>query len=220
MTIKDIRGLKYPDEYIIKYFFKKGFDKRSAKVLEFGSGTGNNLSLFYQYDWDVVGVDMVQSLNDDASYNFTNIYESKGESIFHTSDMSTFVKNNHNIKADVFMLPGVISYIDKEAFVEFLELANKFNAFKEGADFFIRTRSKKDYRYGLGKDMGNDSFLMQNNITGEEGALCTCYDEYELVLLLQKYLKLRDFDVFSLENQNDQKHKVLNADIVIWGRIG
>lgn len=220
MTIRDIRGLKYPDEYIIKYFFKKNFQQIKGKVIEFGSGTGNNLSLFYQYDWDVLGIDIVESITNDAIFNFNHIYNASGTKQFYTSDMNEFILNNHNIQADVFMLPGVISYISKEDFIEFLKLAKEYQVFKKGANFFIRTRSKKDYRYGLGERMGNDSFLMTNNITGEEGALCTCYDEYELVLLLQKYLNLKDFQVLSLENQNEQQgDKLLNADIVIWGTI-
>lgn len=220
MTIKEVKGLKYPDEYIIKYFFKKGFHQKQGKVIEFGSGTGNNLSLFYQYHWDVIGVDIFESATNDAVYNFNEVYSSDASKAFFTSDMSEFIVNNKNIQADVFLLPGVISYLSKEDFIHFLKLAKEHNVYRSGAEFFIRTRSKKDYRFGLGKKVGEDSFLMTNNVTGEEGALCTCYDESELVLLLQKHLGLDDSRVFTLENQNEQNgEKILNADMVIWGTI-
>ena len=50
MIIKEIKGLKYPDEYFIKFFFKhKLYQKYNIKVLEFGCGNGNNLMLPLEY---------------------------------------------------------------------------------------------------------------------------------------------------------------------------
>jgi len=41
MKIKDIKGLKYPDEYFIKYFFKNSFSsKENLLFAEFGCGNG------------------------------------------------------------------------------------------------------------------------------------------------------------------------------------
>lgn len=34
MLIKEIEGLKFPVEYIIRFFFKEGLHKRTGKVLE------------------------------------------------------------------------------------------------------------------------------------------------------------------------------------------
>lgn len=219
MTIKDIKGLKYPDEYIIKYFFKNNLHTQSGKVIEFGCSNGNNLSLFYQYDYETLGIDLSNESIENAKYNFKNIYSSNGSYKFYTTDMLHYVDTHKDINADIFMIPNVISYISKEDFKKFLQLSVQNNIFKKDANFFIRTRTKKDYRYGFGKEVSKDSFLMPNNITGEEGALCTCYDEYELVLLLKEYLNLKDFKVLSLDNQSDQGHKLLNSDLVIWGKI-
>lgn len=46
MRLSDIDGLKFPDEYVIKFFFKEGLHKNSAKVLELGCANGNNARLF------------------------------------------------------------------------------------------------------------------------------------------------------------------------------
>lgn len=220
MTIKDIKGLKYPDEYMIKYFFKERLFESKGKVLEFGCSNGNNLSLFYQYDYDTYGVDINEINIKNAKYNFENIYESEGSFTFYSDDMISFVQNNKDLEVDVFMIPNVISYISKEDFIKFLEISVENNIFKKGAKFFLRTRTRKDYRYGLGKKVSEDSYLMQNNITGEEGAICTCYQEYELIDILRKYLNLSNFSINHLDNQNCQNGEtILNSDIAIWGDI-
>ena len=41
--IHKINGLKFPDEYIIKFFFNEKLEKKRGKVLELGCGNGNNL---------------------------------------------------------------------------------------------------------------------------------------------------------------------------------
>lgn len=220
MTIKDIKGLKYPDEYVIKYFFKERLFEKKGKVLEFGCSNGNNLSLYYQYDYDVQGVDISKDNIANAKYNFENIYDSEGSFEFNCEDMMSFVQNNKNLEVDIFTIPNVISYISKEDFIKFLELSVENKIFKKGAKFFLRTRTIKDYRYGLGKKVSKDSYLMQNDITGEEGALCTCYQEYELIDILRKYLNLSNFSINHLDNQNCQNGEtILNSDIAIWGQI-
>ncbi|HEB61691.1 MAG TPA: class I SAM-dependent methyltransferase [Bacteroidetes bacterium] len=220
MTIKDIRGLKYPDEYMIKFFFKENLHTRRGSVLEFGCANGNNIALFYQYDYDVTGVDLLQKSIDDAEYNLENVYDSKGSSSFVCDDMLSFAKSNKNLKVDIFMIPNVISYIKKSDFIEFLKVSQENNLFKKDAKFFLRTRTKKDYRYGLGEEIEENTFLMKDDITGEKGALCTCYNEYELIELLKKYLNLTNIVVSHLDNQNLQNGRILlNSDIAIWGNI-
>jgi len=220
MTIKAIRGLKYPDDYITKFFFKENLHTKKGSVLEFGCANGNNISLFYQYDYDVIGVDFSQKSIDDANYNLEHIYDSQGSSLFVCDDMLSFAKKNKNLEVDIFLIPNVISYIKKADFIEFLKVSKENSLFKKDAKFFLRTRTKKDYRYGLGEEVEESTFLMTDNITGEEGALCTCYDEYELIELLKKYLNLKNIVISHLDNQNLQNGRVLlNSDIAIWGNI-
>ena len=50
INIKEIKGLKYPDEYFIKFFFKNRLqEKKDLTYLEFGCGNGSNLMLPYSY---------------------------------------------------------------------------------------------------------------------------------------------------------------------------
>ncbi|MGB5793493.1 MAG: class I SAM-dependent methyltransferase, partial [Poseidonibacter sp.] len=59
-----------------------------------------------------------------------------------------------------------------------------------------------------------------DSITGETNAIITFYSESEMLDLLQKHLKLKNYKVFHLDNENYQNGTtILNSDIVIWGTI-
>ncbi|HEX2559449.1 methyltransferase domain-containing protein, partial [Phenylobacterium sp.] len=67
--LRDIKGLKFPDEFVVRHFFKRGLAERPGKVLELGSGTGNNLSLYAAYGWRLTGVDYDAAALADARWN-------------------------------------------------------------------------------------------------------------------------------------------------------
>ena len=220
MNIQDIKGLKYPDEYIIKFFFKQKLNQKKGNVIEFGCSNGNNLSLFYQYHYTTSGVDYSQENIKNAIYNFSNIYNSDVTFSFYNENMLDYIQKDSDLQYDVFMLPNVISYLTKSEFISFLKNVQKNKIYKKNADFFLRARTIRDYRFGLGEEIEPGSFRMTDNTTGELNAICTCYEEHELLDLLKTYLSIKDFFIFYLDNQNDQSGRtILNSDIVIWGKI-
>jgi SAM-dependent methyltransferase len=219
-NITMLRGLKYPDEYMIKFFFKQKLHEKKGNVIEFGCSNGNNLSLFYQYGYSTAGVDYSLKNIQNANYNFSNIYESNANFSFFSENMLDYIQKKDTIKYDVFMIPNVISYLTKKEFISFLQTAKSNKIFTQGADFFLRTRTIRDYRFGLGTEVAPNSFQMTDNITGEANAICTCYEEHELLDLLKTHLNIKDFFIFYLDNQNYQSGRtILNADVVIWGKI-
>lgn len=71
MDIKEIKGLKYPDEYFIKFFFKYQFHtKKDLTFLEIGCSNGCNLMLPYSFDNKALGVDLNDTLINYANENF------------------------------------------------------------------------------------------------------------------------------------------------------
>ena len=218
--LKDIKGLKFPDDFFIKFFFKQTLHEESElKYLEFGCSNGNNLMLPAQYGNEVVGVDINPNVIELAKQNFKRL--SYDNSQFYCSDMCNFVKNNKHIKADVFMLPNVACYITKQDFIAFLQKVVSNQVIKQGAYFFLRLRSLKDFRFGIGQQIEKDTFIMpEDSITDEAGALLTFYSEWDIVVILKEHLSLRDFNVFEVNSQNLQNDTVINnADIVIWGFV-
>ena len=68
-ALREIRGLKYPDEFVVRHFFKRGLSDRAGRVQELGCGTGNNLSLYQAWDWRVAGVDYDAGALADCRFN-------------------------------------------------------------------------------------------------------------------------------------------------------
>jgi len=224
INIPKIKGLKYPDEYFIKFFFKNRLhEKKGLTYLEFGCGNGSNLMLPYSYGGGnkVIGIDYDTALIEDAKFNFSLDHNEESYYEYFADDMRGFTQNNLNIQADVFILPSVIYYISKQDFIIFITNIVKNNNIKQNIPFYIRIRTAKDFRFGLGYKQEDNSFLLPENvITGEGGASITFYTEIEIISILEEYLKLRDFKIFHVDNQNEHNGEIiLNSDIIIWGTI-
>jgi len=224
MNISKIKGLKYPDEQFIKYFFKNNFPtKKNLKFIEFGCSNGNNLMLPYQYGFEVIGIDLDKISIDYANENFTKITGVNGDFNFHIKDMILFAQENKDIEADIFLLPNIVNYIKKDALITFLNMMIKNNNIKSGASFFMRCRTPKDFRFGIGERIEDNTYKLDKSftITGEASCLNKFYTEYELVSMLKKNLNLRDFQVLHTEcdTLHEQNTLVFNSDIVVWGTI-
>ncbi|EAH8848250.1 class I SAM-dependent methyltransferase [Campylobacter lari] len=223
MYLRDLKGLKFPDFAVIKFFFKQGLhQKNNQKVLEFACSNGNNLSLFANYDYECIGVDLNQENINNANYNFKEVIQCKTYQFFHDNILE-FPLKNPNINADIFMIPNVINYLLKEDFLKLLKISKENSMYKENALFFLRTRNIKDYRYGYGEKIAHNCFkITDDNTTGELGCINTLYQEYELVEILKEYLNLYDFKVLTYENTNimgEDERLVNDSDIVIYGKI-
>ena len=107
--LKNIQGLKYPDEQLVRFFFKEKLNQLTGSVLELGCGNGNNLMLFAEYNWNIMGVDINNKLIDAANSNFKHL--SKSNFLFQTDDMIKFVKKYNGEKFDCFLLPSSLYYL-------------------------------------------------------------------------------------------------------------
>jgi len=224
IELQKIRGLKYPDEYFIKFFFKNGLhEKSNLKYLEFGCGNGSNLMLPYQYQNEVIGIDYDRYSIDNATYNFNPINDKNTKFTFYADDMRKFVQNHNNINAAILSLPNIINYISKNELITFFKNCKSQNLYKKDARFFIRFRTPKDFRFGLGERIDSMSYRVdeENTITGEAGALNCFYTENYMLEILKEYLTLSNYKVFHIDFENIASNgdTILNSDIVIWGII-
>lgn len=220
---KNLKGLKFPDSAIINFFFKNGLQNlTNQNVLELACSNGNNLSLFSSYENRCVGVDINPINIQNGEYNFKNVFGYKNYE-FHACDMFDFVSKNANFNADILLIPNVINYFLRADFLRLLRLLKENKIYKPNALFFLRTRSIRDFRYGIGKMVEKNCFKMADDydITGEAGCLNTLYQEHELVEILQNELSLNDFKILTYESSNIMKNEYLinDSDIVIYGRI-
>lgn len=220
MDIKNIKGLKYPDEYFIKFFFKYQLHtKQKLTYLELGCSNGCNLMLPFEFENNVIGVDLNDTLINYANENFNNINK-KNNFNFFSLDMRHFCHNSSYIKADALVLANSIYYIPKNDFVKLLKDIKQNNLIKSNIPFFIRFRELDDFRNGKGEVVEENSIIIKNGITGEDGVFCKFYNTDEMIKILKKELDLRDFQTMHLKYDNIQNEvKVNSSEVVIWGTI-
>lgn len=222
IKLTEIRGLKYPDEFVTRYFFKEQFHHKHGQVLELGCGNGNNLMLFYQHGWDVVGIDINEKALDDAEHNFRGIGEEDTRWLFRQLDLGQGLPKIDGLFGpfDVVLMPSVLYYIPRSVMISCL--ARVLDLLAPGGSFFLRMRAIADYRYGRGRQIERNGFVSEISETGEYGLINVFYHQYEIVDMLRENLqaKMDSLNVLQLSFDNIQNDVlVTNQEIVIWGNV-
>lgn len=210
-ALPDIRGLKYPDEFVARHFFKRGLDKRTGRVLELGAGTGNNLSLYAAWGWALTGVDYDKKALADARWNLGASPD------LVQADLSKKLPALEG-PYDVLLIPNLLCYLTAaQARARLAELKPMLS---RDAEVFVRTRLVDDYRYGRGQEIEPDGYKLATPETGEEGLFNLFYTEAGLVELLTEALGLREVQTFRVRFDNLQGGKRVpgNSDLVVWGQ--
>lgn len=216
-----MRGLKYPDEFVIKFFFKNQLHTRPGRVVELGCGNGNNLLLFHEYGWHVTGLDISQTALGDAEYNFNLIPAVKGRHQFIHRDLSCEIEECVAGSFDIILMPNFLCYIPRSSAVSLLNELKRF--VRHGTLVYLRSRTLLDYRYRRGEEVEKNGYRLAETVTGEAGMLNVFYDEWELVEMLKTSLALdmHTAEILALNYQNPQQGaRVTNSDIIIWGEVG
>ena len=223
MNIRDLKGLKFPDEYIIRFIYKEGLDKRKGKIVELGSGNGSNLVPFFHYGWDVVGIDYLPQVIEWGNHNFNLIKEelkAKNTFAFYKQDMIKYIASYKGKKAEVLLMPGAIYYLEYKKMCAVLESLKTKKIVGSGSYLYLRMRTKQDYRYNRGKKINEHTFKLNIKETGEYGSIMTFLDEHELVGLLKSIFTFESFNIFRQDFDNVQNgYRISNHDLVLWGRL-
>jgi 2-polyprenyl-3-methyl-5-hydroxy-6-metoxy-1,4-benzoquinol methylase len=215
-----IKGLKYPDEYIIKYFFKKKFDKKKNKrVLELGCSNGNNLDLFFNYGWNTRGIDVSSKCISDANHNFDIIkmrHKLKNNFSFLKNDMLDFLEKEKKLDFNVIIFSNSLYYLDYSQIKRVLENLKK--KVKKNTDIFFRIRLVDDFRAKLcKKKIMKKTYLINFNCTNEFRLKNTFFRKAEFENLLKKYFTIKEINMFKVKYENLIKNKtILNSDLVLW----
>lgn len=219
MTLLDIRGLKFPDAYVTRFFFKMGLDRHSGEVLELGCGNGNNLQLFSAYGWRITGIDRSPDAIEDAAHNLRKLGGDEARMTLLRHDISAGLPDMGPHVFDCLLLPNIVCYLKRADWLRLLEDLAEHLA--PGAAVFLRTRSLRDYRYGRGVQVEPNTFHLATPETGEAGLINTFYTEHELVgqLLHKLHIDPETLVTLHVDFQNLQRGLLVsNSDIVLWGR--
>lgn len=210
-ALPDIRGLKYPDEFIARHFFKRGLHQRTGRVVELGGGTGNNLSLYAAYGWDLTNVDYSAAALADCRWNL-------GEAVtLIEADLSKGLPDLGATPIDVLLIPNLLCYLTSAQASAVLTAARTRLA--PGAEVFVRTRLIDDYRCGKGVEEEPNGWRMTTAETGEAGLFNLFYTEQGLVRRLVDELGLIDPTALKVSFDNIQNGVLVspNSDLVVWG---
>ena len=199
-----------------------GLDKCPGTALELGSGNGNNLMLFREYGWNVVGVDVDPGTAlADAEANFSLAEATPETFTFLRHDLTSGLPNGLPAQVNALLIPSVLYYVPRASAIRVLTEARRFCS--RTVPFFLRMRGLRDYRRGRGEEVGPNGTRLTIEETGERNAINVFYHEYELVDLVRERLGAEpaSIKVLHVDHDNLQNDKIItNSDVVIWGRLG
>jgi SAM-dependent methyltransferase len=183
-------------------------------VLELGCGSGNNLLLFYEFGWQVVGIDISARSLADARHNLSS---GQGEVTLLQADLAQAMPSLSRT-FDVIILPSFNYYVPRAKFLQLLADCNLL--LKPGGLFYLRFRTLQDWRFGRGQEVERNGFVLECTETGEAGLLNVFYSVNEIMGLLATHVgTLQGSQVLKVRYENVQNGMtVANDEIVVWGR--
>lgn len=221
MLTPQIKGLKFPDESLTRFFFKSRLDSQCESVLELGCGAGNNLRLFYEYGWDVTGVDINESAVFDATENFSSLqkeHDLKNNFTFVHDNMLDFIKSMNPVHTVIF--PSSLFYLAYEDILTTLELLAK--KVQPGGFLFFKLLTNSDYRF-LNKNkerLSTYTYRLKFTETGEYDQSVTFLSREQWRELLMKFFLFDSFDILDLNFQHIQNGITTeNANIICYGKL-
>lgn len=209
--LTEIRGLRFPDEYLVRHFFRRGLDRAPGKVVELGCGSASNLALYQAFGWQVAGADIDERAIDDARWNL------RGEAQLVRADLSAVTPPDLTGPWDALLAPSSLYYLGAD---NAERLLRDFAArLKPGCEVFVRLRTRDDYRCGRGVEIAPNTWRLATPETGEAGLSVHFYDEAEAVALLRSTLDLQDIAVLRVSFDNIQSGVLIspNSDLLISG---
>ena len=206
----------YPDDYLIRYFFKSNFNSRtSGHVLELGCGDGNNLELFYKFGWSVTGFDY-------SLESITRAQTRIPEGTFHREDLNQAARAGWLLsflekeKYDVVILANSTYYLTREARLNLLR--DMSHLVRDGGSFFLRERLLTDGRREISEHTKGGYFLISSNQTGELGLrIILSSREQVMADLANLGFEQSSLTILECKYDNVQNAKLIsNHDLIVW----
>jgi SAM-dependent methyltransferase len=208
-----LRGLRYPDIYVVRMLFKERLHREPGRVLELGCGSGNNLMPFADFGWEVTGLDLSAGALSDARHNLA------GVGTFIECDLASDFALPEDSAFEVVLLPNIIYYLPRLSLIRLLQECRQ--RLVSGGILFLSTRVREDWRFGRGQEEEPGGFRLNCHTTGEYGLLNVFYSADELTELVRTHVsELHHAQRLFVTYDVPQNGIIVrNADVVIWGRV-
>ena len=155
---------EYPNELVVSfmnsYFPRELSSRKKISILDIGCGSGRHVKLFAENRFQVFGIDFSKS----AIFNTKNLLrKNKLRAELKCSDMHNLpFKDNY---FDGVLSFGVFYYSDSKGMKK--SIKEMYRVLKKGGTGFINIRSTNDYRYGKGKKIENNTYILNIKDTNE-----------------------------------------------------
>jgi SAM-dependent methyltransferase len=188
-----------------------------------GCGSGNNLRLFYEYGWNVSGVDISATALSDATKNLTTLQkEYKLANTFEIihDDMLHFLENSSIKLMNAVLFPSSLFYLSYADIQVVLSLIAK--RVKPGGFLFFKLLTDSDYRFrNINKmSLGNSSYRLMFAETGEYGQSITFLSRNDWQILLKKFFNFESLSILDLKFEHVQNGIITdNANLICYGKL-
>lgn len=198
-------GLQYPSEIVVRFLFTNfPADKRereNLKILDLGCGGGRHVKLFAEQGFDVSGTDFSKEAVVQAE-KMLKRFNLSAE--LQQSDMTSLPYEDNFFDGIVSF--GVFYYADSAGMKK--AIAELYRVLKKNGKALIQTRTTGDYRFGKGKEIEKNTFILDVEETNERGMtihFLTKEDVYDYYSRFSKLTLERDeisFHNLRLVNSN------------------
>ena len=165
LHLKERFQLKYPNEHLIRFIFSqfpRGLSERGKiRILDLGCGSGPHTVFLAEEGFQVYATDI--------SNNGLNVTEKRLKS----SGLKAVLKNanmeNQPFEDNFFdgvVSFGVFYYNDRSGYQK--AVGELHRVLKKGGRAFVFTRTTDDYRFGKGKEIERNTFILDISETSEQ----------------------------------------------------
>lgn len=178
---------KYPSEHIVRFLFTefpRDLDKRNQlKILDIGCGAGSNTVLFAQEGF--------QTYATDISENGLRVTKRRLED----NNLDAVLKNagmeNQPFPDNFFdgaISFGVFYYNTREVYQKAVD--ELYRILKKGGRAFVFSRTIDDCRFGKGKEIEKNTFVLTSGDATEKGMMGHFLDVREIKEIFNKFKKV------------------------------
>ncbi|MBE8985968.1 class I SAM-dependent methyltransferase [Nostoc sp. LEGE 12450] len=202
--------LSYPSEYVVRFLSSIETDKTTSKEgLDIGFGSGQHLQLLMEFGFRASGVEFVHEAGDRVRHLYGN-NPLLGDIIIGDFRSPGLTLN----KFDVVICWGV-AFLRPIAEMR-TDLKLIFSLLSPGGRLCINFRSKDNWFYGLGNQLDDDHFLLDERA----GTYAECHYTFLDEIIVRELIKEAGFELENLElwdwHKNNMKEK--NSWWIAWAK--
>ena len=199
---------EYPNELVVSfmnsYFPRELSSRKKISILDIGCGSGRHVKLFAENRFRVFGIDFSKS----AIFNTKNLLRKNNL----RAELKCSSMHNLPFKDNYFdgvLSFGVFYYSDSKGMKK--SIKEMYRVLKKGGTGFINIRSTNDYRYGKGKKIEKNTYVLNIKDTNELDLKIHFLNRNQLRNYFKQFKKIEiEKNEFSYKNV-----RMLNSDWLV-----